>query len=250
MLPDLIICLPRRVESSLGSEVVCRRLQLGIVGLRHLEDSVALEALEVVVETRLLTNSRRIPWLRLARDWDGLRRLLGRVRRLLTTHIFSRLQSRYVSHIGFWMLCAKLTTVSQLAESDFAAQARLQAANWGQNLQTGARGAADQFNRFVEGEEGHAGGQRSRVEPERRDFWDDFSTIASQEQQAAGHRRGASRSDVVGTAAMRKTPATGSSLANSSTSNAETTTAPSGLEGTESGATSTAKGKDDWDDNW
>jgi hypothetical protein len=45
---------------------------------------------------------------------------------------------------------------------------------------------------------------------------------------------------------MRKGPAT-SSLANSSTP-AETT-APSGKDGAESG-TSTAKGKDDWDDNW
>lgn len=133
-------------------------------------------------------------------------------------------------------------TAKQLAESDFAAQARMQAANWGQNLQTGVRGAADQFNRFVEGEDGHP--QRSRVEPEHRDFWDDFSSLAAQERAGQGHQRTGSRSDVIGTAAMRKGPAT-SSLANSSTP-AET----SASEGGETGAASAAKGKDDWDDNW
>lgn len=143
-------------------------------------------------------------------------------------------------------------TAKQLAESDFAAQARIQAANWGQNLQAGALGAADQFNRFVEGDDGHP--QRSRVEPERRDFWDDFSSLAAQERAGQGHQRSGSRSGVIGTAAMRKGPAN-SSLANSSTP-AETT-ASSGVEGAESGAASSAaKGKDgkdakdDWDDNW
>ncbi|KAJ5702471.1 Arf GTPase activating protein [Penicillium malachiteum] len=140
-------------------------------------------------------------------------------------------------------------TAKQLAESDFAAQARVQAASWGQNLQAGARGAADQFNRFVEGDESRPAGQRARVEPERRDFWDDFSSLGAQDQ-AGSHRRSGSRSGVVGTAAMRKTPATNSSLANSSTpTSAETTTAPSGLESTET-TTSNAKAKDDWDDNW
>lgn len=130
----------------------------------------------------------------------------------------------------------------QLAESDFAAQARMQAANWGQNLQTGVRGAADQFNRFVEGEDGRP--TRAGVEPERRDFWDDFSSLGEERHgNGNSHARSGSRSDVIGTAAMRKGPAT-SSLANSSTPE------PTGKEGTEGGASSTAKGKDDWDDNW
>lgn len=140
-------------------------------------------------------------------------------------------------------------TAKQLADSEFAAQARVQAANWGQNLQAGARGAADQFNRFVEGDEGDP--PRSRVEPERRDFWDDFSSLASQERAGQqGHQRSGSRSGVIGTAAMRKGPAN-SSLANSSTP-AETT-ASSGVEGAESGAAKGKDGKDakdDWDDNW
>lgn len=129
-----------------------------------------------------------------------------------------------------------------MAESDFAAQARVHAATLGQNVQTGVRGAADQFNRFVEGEDGRVGGQRTRIEPENREFQDDFSSLGGQ----APHRRSGSqrsqRSDVVGTAAMRKGP----TLANS-------TSGSSGLESSESKrapTTATAQGKDDWDDNW
>lgn len=112
-------------------------------------------------------------------------------------------------------------------------------------MQTGVRGAADQFNRFVEGEDGRADGQRTRVEPEHRDFWDNFSSLSDQ----ATHRRSGSqrsqRSDVVGTAAMRKGP----TLANS-------TPGPSGLESSESRKPTSAppqgksQGKDEWDDNW
>lgn len=129
-----------------------------------------------------------------------------------------------------------------MAESDFAAQARAHAASLGQNVQTGVRGAADQFNRFVEGEDGRVDGQRTRPEPEHREFWDNFSGLGDQ----ASHRRSGSqrsqRSDVVGTAAMRKGP----TLANS-------TSGSSGLESSESkrtAPTATAQGKDDWDDNW
>lgn len=116
-------------------------------------------------------------------------------------------------------------------------------------MQTGVRGAADQFNRFVEGDEGRVDGQRPRAEPERRDFWDDFSSLGDQE--TSSHRRSGSqrsqrsqRSDVVGTAAMRKGP-TVSSLGNS-------TPASSGAEaeGKNTTASATGKGKDEWDDNW
>ncbi|KAJ5689057.1 hypothetical protein N7462_003449 [Penicillium macrosclerotiorum] len=140
-------------------------------------------------------------------------------------------------------------TAKQLAESDFAAQARVQAASWGQNLQTGVRGAADSFNRFVEGTDEDRTG-RTRVEPERRDFWDDFSSIGAQER--AGHQRSGSRSGVIGTAAMRKGPA-GSALANSSTPPAAVDPNPSGgIDHGETGTTAstTTKNKDDWDENW
>ncbi|KAJ5134678.1 Arf GTPase activating protein [Penicillium atrosanguineum] len=142
-------------------------------------------------------------------------------------------------------------TAKQLAESDFAAQARVQAASWGQNLQTGVRGAADQFNRFVEGEDGRP--TRSRVDPDHSDFWDDFSSLGDERQANANgngngnrHQRSGSRSDVIGTAAMRKGPAS-TPLANSTIP--VEANATSGKEGTETGAVM-AKGKDDWDDNW
>lgn len=135
-------------------------------------------------------------------------------------------------------------TAKQLAESDFAAQARVQATNWGQNFQTGARSAADHFNRFVEGDDGGHGPARSQVEPERRDFWDDFSSIGAQQQEMSGHQRSGSRSGVIGTAAMRKGPTpAASSLSNE-------TTVPSGVEGADASTKSKPKEKDDWDDNW
>lgn len=141
-------------------------------------------------------------------------------------------------------------TAKQLAESDFAAQARMQANNWGQNLQTGARSAADQFNRFVEGDDGGHGSARSRVDPERRDFWDDFNSISTQQQEMSGHQRSGSRSGVIGTAAMRKGPTpTASSLSNTTPASTSETTAPSGVEG-DASTKSKPKEKDDWDENW
>ncbi|KAJ5512399.1 Arf GTPase activating protein [Penicillium fimorum] len=135
-------------------------------------------------------------------------------------------------------------TAKQLAESEFAAQARVHASTLGQNLQTGVRGAADHFNKFVEGEDRGGDGRLNRVEPERREFWDDFSSMG--DQQTSSHRRSTSqrsqRSDVVGTAAMRKGP-TASSLANST---------PGADAGEDKNTTTSAtgKGKDEWDDNW
>lgn len=102
----------------------------------------------------------------------------------------------------------------------------------GQNVQLGARGAADSFNRFVEGPED----SRGRTEPERKDFWDDFSSIASQQQQQQqqdSHRRSASRSSALGTSAMKKQDTPGPGAASST------------------GAAAPGKEKDDgWDDNW
>ncbi|OJJ48915.1 hypothetical protein ASPZODRAFT_129244 [Penicilliopsis zonata CBS 506.65] len=137
-------------------------------------------------------------------------------------------------------------TAKTIAESDFAAQARVQASQFGQTFQAGARGAADSFNRFVEGEPddhrssyGPAGGRR-RAEPERKDFWDDFSTIGEQEARRAAAAGGtAASSGAIGTAAMRK--GGGPSVA---------TTAGAGVSSNPSLA---SKGKDDgggWDENW
>ncbi|KAJ5223525.1 hypothetical protein N7468_008067 [Penicillium chermesinum] len=199
-------------------------LVLTIVVRRGLGALAGLEA-----ATQRLMISRRILSLLLRRDLDGLRPLLGNMPRLSTSRIFSPRRSRY------------------LAESEFAAQARLHAATLGQNLQTGARTATDQFTRFVEGEESSRG-QYSRVEPERKDFWDDFSSLGNQDQAAGGHRRSGSRSDLIGTTAMRKGPA--SSLLQNSSTAASGETAPTGLDSAEGAASSSGKNKDDWDDDW
>jgi hypothetical protein len=237
MLPALRACLPRRVGSSLGSGVVCLRPRRVIGALRPLGGS---EAGAVVVVDSRLRICRKIQWLLSPRDLVGSRRRLERAQSRFMIRTCSPRLNRYVNGVSVAFRTGT-DEISQLAESDFAAQARVHASIFGQNLQTGVRGAADQFNKFVEGDEARADGRRNRVEPERRDFWDDFSSLG--EQEISSHRRSASqrsqRSDVVGTAAMRKGP-TASSLANS---------------GAEAGdgkntSSATGKGKDDWDENW
>ncbi|KAH8702467.1 zinc finger protein gcs1 [Talaromyces proteolyticus] len=121
-------------------------------------------------------------------------------------------------------------TAKSLADSDFAAQARVHATQFGQTLQTGVRGAADQFNRFVEGPDA-AGGQR-RQQPERQDFWDDLSSIGEQQKNRQKRQSGA-----IGTSAMRNTPHTASSKVTS-------TTAATGVAG------APGKEKDDWGEEW
>ncbi|BCR84877.1 GTPase-activating protein GCS1 [Aspergillus chevalieri] len=139
-------------------------------------------------------------------------------------------------------------TAKQLAESDFAAQARLQAVHLGQNIQVGARGAADQFNRFVEGQDEHTASlARRRGEPERKDFWDDFAALGAEGQ--GQHRRSASRPNAIGTAAM-KPGATGAGTGTGATGSTGAAGSGSG-----SGATGTAKGQgqqheEGWDEDW
>ncbi|KAJ9227245.1 hypothetical protein DTO027B5_749 [Paecilomyces variotii] len=115
-------------------------------------------------------------------------------------------------------------TARQLAESDLAAQARLHAAQLGQNLQTGARGAADTFGRFVEGPDGR------RVEPERKEFWDELSSIGAKENRKS--------TSSIGTAAMKRGPSSSISSGFGSTSTPAQTTS------------SSSTGKDDWHDDW
>lgn len=140
----------------------------------------------------------------------------------------------------------------QLAESDLAAQARLQAAQLGQNIQVGARGAADQFNRFVEGQDEHTSSlARRRGEPERKDFWDDFASLGAEDQGQGQHRRSASRPNAIGTAAMKPGAATGAGAGSNATSSA----GGAGGSGSGSGATGTAKGQgqqheEGWDEDW
>lgn len=130
----------------------------------------------------------------------------------------------------------------QLAESDFAAQARVHAAQLGQNLQVGARDAADRFNRFVEGEGGTgAGGAQRRAQPERQDFWDDFSAVG---EQAARQKR---QSGAIGTAAMRNTPTSTTAAAGARVG--AMAPAATGV-GANTATSGTAKEKEDWGEDW
>ncbi|EAW12613.1 GTPase-activating protein GCS1 [Aspergillus clavatus NRRL 1] len=137
-------------------------------------------------------------------------------------------------------------TAKTIAESDFAAQARVQATQLGQNIQTGARGAAGHFSRFVEGpDEGAAAAARRRQEPERKDFWDDFSTLGEQDTP---HRRNTSRSSAIGTTAIRPGGQGGSAAGVGSGSGPGS----GGGAATGTGAAGGKKGHDEggWDDNW
>ncbi|KIW16734.1 hypothetical protein PV08_03923 [Exophiala spinifera] len=88
-------------------------------------------------------------------------------------------------------------TAKNLASSDLAAQARTAALAAGKNIQTGAKGAAESFNKFVEGQDEKASAAARRVEPERKDFWDSFGMGASGAPKPASS---------IGTSAMKKTP--------------------------------------------
>lgn len=84
--------------------------------------------------------------------------------------------------------------------------------------------AQERFNRFVEGPEGDGSGSGSRshqapLDETKKDFWDDFSSLADQR-----HGTGAKYSSI-GTSAMGKAPGK--------------TTAP---------AAATSKKDDEWDD--
>ena len=94
----------------------------------------------------------------------------------------------------------------QIAEADLATQARLTAAQVAQKVQTGTKGAAEQFNKFVEdsgGAGGAKGASRSTKEPERKDFWDSFGAPAGEEQGSVNKLNVGSKPSAIGTAAMK-----------------------------------------------
>ncbi|KAK4230100.1 hypothetical protein QBC38DRAFT_507791 [Podospora fimiseda] len=88
-------------------------------------------------------------------------------------------------------------TAKQIAESDFAAQARTAAATAAKTAQAGAKTASEGLTRFVEGPS--AGGYRpvnsGNFDESKRAFWDDFAS-------AADNRKTSGNS--IGTAAMGK----------------------------------------------
>ena len=95
----------------------------------------------------------------------------------------------------------------QLAEADLAAQARTTAAQVAQKVQIGTKGAAEQFNKFVEdtgSANGSKGISRSTAEPERKDFWDSFGASADEQQSVASKIGTGGQPSAIGTAAMKK----------------------------------------------
>lgn len=83
----------------------------------------------------------------------------------------------------------------QIASTDFASQARSGIMAAGQGISSGARGAAEGFNKFIEGQDEAAAkaANKGKVEPERKDFWDSFGAPAEP------------KSGSLGTSAMKKT---------------------------------------------
>jgi ADP-ribosylation factor GTPase-activating protein 1 len=78
-------------------------------------------------------------------------------------------------------------TQAQLAETDLAAQARITAAQVARGAQTGAKSAADGFNRFVEGNAGSSGAYRQApINESKKDFWDNFAEAGNSKPSAIG----------------------------------------------------------------
>ncbi|KAI9745523.1 MAG: Zn finger-containing GTPase- Activating Protein for ARF [Claussenomyces sp. TS43310] len=68
-------------------------------------------------------------------------------------------------------------TAQRLAEADLATQARKTAEQLAKTAQSGAKGASDSFNRFVEGE-GSGGSRYKALDESKKDFWDSFGKPA------------------------------------------------------------------------
>ncbi len=70
----------------------------------------------------------------------------------------------------------------------------------GQGIQSGTKGVAENFNKFIEGQDegASAAAGKKKVEPERKDFWDSFG--ASGEEKPSN----------IGTGVMKK-PSSGAS---------------------------------------
>ena len=76
-----------------------------------------------------------------------------------------------------------------------------------QKVQTGTKGAAEQFNKFVEdsgGASGAKGISRTTAGPERKDFWDSFGAPAGEEQGSVSKLNVGPKPSAIGTAAVKK----------------------------------------------
>lgn len=94
---------------------------------------------------------------------------------------------------------------NQLAEADLTNQARATAVNLASGVQKGTKGAADQFNKFVEGSSAD-NSAKPTADPERKDFWDSFGAPATS-TESSGPPAGAGaakKNSSIGTSAMKK----------------------------------------------
>lgn len=66
----------------------------------------------------------------------------------------------------------------KIAEGEFAKQAQLTAAQIAKQAQLAGKNAQEGFNRFVEGPDGTK--KNAPLDASRKDFWDDFSSLADQ----------------------------------------------------------------------
>ncbi|KAF4638048.1 hypothetical protein G7Y89_g28 [Cudoniella acicularis] len=95
-------------------------------------------------------------------------------------------------------------TAAKIAETDLAAQARIAAGTVAKGAQSGARSAADGFNRFVEGNGGGSSGgayRQAPIDESKKDFWDSFAEAGSTRPSAIGTsavKKGGSSSGLMG----------------------------------------------------
>ncbi|PSK53175.1 hypothetical protein B9Z65_3375 [Elsinoe australis] len=109
--------------------------------------------------------------------------------------------------------------MEKFAASDFAKQAQTTAGNLGQTIQSGTKNAANNFNKFVEGDDRLA--PRGGNKPEKADFWDSFGDAPKgpsndkkdfwDEFAAAGETaQNKAKPTSIGTSTMKKPAAGGS----------------------------------------
>ncbi|KAI9795218.1 MAG: Zn finger-containing GTPase- Activating Protein for ARF [Piccolia ochrophora] len=95
-------------------------------------------------------------------------------------------------------------TAQKLAEADLAHAARQQAALLSQNITSGTKGAAESFNRFVEGggdqpsssTNASSSTNRSAAQPEKPEFWDSFGGAEETTKPALGGLVGVGKKSV------------------------------------------------------
>ncbi|ODA76729.1 hypothetical protein RJ55_08000 [Drechmeria coniospora] len=71
-------------------------------------------------------------------------------------------------------------TAKSIAEGEFTKQAQLTAASIAKQAQLAGKSAHDGFHKFVEGDQHH---RNAPLDASRKDFWDDFSSLADEQKK-------------------------------------------------------------------